>query len=293
MATARDVLGDIYKGVYKTIDSMAKIKKEQDKIKTEEDKVKIDLLKEQLKRKENFMYKIAEKEYLDPMQRAQMSQYQTQQAQGGPQIPGYVNGAAQPGRANPVGQEGFPNVPTLHGGSGVTPKGDIFSESIQPQAQLKPSKGGFTSSTPKAKDFIYNMIQKKKAKNIQLSKREQKFEEEYMFGDKKKREEIDVSKQLAIATKLARSANDLYGNDSPTIEQIQEQMPRAEQFMAGGGLEMDANLGEGQGEGIPPKVDTSKYWSDLGIETDEEAINHLVETYGVSEEEATQWLAGD
>ena len=194
MANARsvgsDILSGAFEGAFKVLESKAKIDQENIKMKKE-------LMKERLKKEQNFLFKIAEKELLDPIQRAQLEQYENQQAQGGPQIPGYVNGQAQMGHVNPTrgnmpfmqaaadaGQDPT-SYDTMHGGSGAVRK-DIFDEAIQPQAILSPSGRGFKSSTPKAKDFIYNMIQKKKSRNIPISDKEKKFEEEYMFGDSKK-----------------------------------------------------------------------------------------------------------
>ena len=244
---------------------------------------------------------------LDPIQRAQLQQYENQQAQGGPQIPGYVNGQAQMGHVNPTrgnmpfmqaaadaGQDPT-SYDTMHGGSGAVRK-DIFDEAIQPQAILSPSGRGFKSSTPEAKDFIYQKIQQKKGKNMPLSDKEKKFEEEYMFGKPGKSGEgktIDNKKILDVAKDLAKSANQLGGYESPTIEQIQEQMPNARRLLEEGTLGESGQAGQAGASSLPPEVDTPDYWKNLGISGEEDAKRHLVETYSLTEDEAIQWLMGD
>jgi len=290
-----DLLTGAFEGAFKVLDSWAKVEQEKSKIKKE-------MMKERLKKEQNFMFKIAEKEHLDPIQRAQLEQYENQQSQGGPQIPGYVGGQAQPGQVNPMGQEGYPNVPTMHGGSGVEQK-DIFDAPIQPQQELRPSGRGFEGSTPKAKDFIYKMIQQKKSRNIPISEKEQKFEDEYMFGKpgkgkaSGKDKAIDTKKILDLAKDLAKSEYGLGGYESPSIEQLQEQIPIArkrledEAALLEGGVLSDTE--QAGASSLPPEVDTPNYWSNLGIKGEEDAKNHLMETYSLTEDEAIQWLMGD
>jgi len=221
MANARsvgsDILSGAFEGALKILESKAKVEQENIKMKKE-------LMKERLKKEQNFLFKIAEKEHLDPIQRAQLQQYENQQAQGGPQIPGYVNGQAQMGHVNPTrgnmpfmqaaadaGQDPT-SYDTMHGGSGAVRK-DIFDEAIQPQAILSPSGRGFKSSTPTAKDFIYQKIQQKKGKNMPLSDKEKKFEEEYMFG--KEKEEKKEKKATAGERKITGQIKALKDKNAP------------------------------------------------------------------------------
>ncbi len=187
------------------------------KAKSTQEKAKIDmqtkLLMKQIEDKQNYMYKIAEKEHMGPYERMMMEQYQKQQGGGGGMpggapsgMPGGAPGGA-PGGMPGVGVEQPGGMPSgmpggMPGGAGQ-PQGDPFAPTAGQRTRITPGAKGFTTKTIGMKDAIYQNIARKPEE--QRSEKERKFVENYLGTAQKgvtatqsRKEELQTKEVLEI-----------------------------------------------------------------------------------------------
>lgn len=175
----------LLKGAYAVLNSVSKIQQEKTKLKTE-------LLKEQIKRNQNFMYKLAEKQATDEMARNTPEQLALKERyQAGPQIPGYVGGVTEmPGHSGNINGMPYMNMPekAFDQPGDVTSapyQKDVFDLPTVPQRDvIMDQKGMYKESgtTRNVKEEIFRRIQVKKERGVPLTSTEKKFEQDYSKG---------------------------------------------------------------------------------------------------------------
>lgn len=82
----------------------------------------------------------------------------------------------------------------------MAPGTDVFAGQVQPQ--VRPGTKGYEMHYPTQKEFIYSRIQQKKQKNIPLTEKEIKFEEQYLgVGVKREDPRKELKKYQELAAK--------------------------------------------------------------------------------------------
>lgn len=150
--------------------NLTKTIKEYGSVMGERSKIQADLITNQLKLSQNWLWKLKAQQASPEYQYQQMLKQQFLRQQG-------------------------------TGANAVTPETDVFAEEVQPQVRM--GKSAYEMHYPSQKQWIYSRIQQKKQKNIPLTEKEQKFEEESLGIKETKpswvqQREADIEKKKAL-----------------------------------------------------------------------------------------------
>ncbi len=165
-----------------------------------------------MKAKENWLYKLQENELQTPIEREKLSMMKEMRGQGGVAGARASNPYERP-VASVAGQE-VPYGQTVQGAND-----DVFAAQPKPQIRMT-GKGDFSVYNPPRKEAIYERIQQKKNAGMPLTINETKFESNYLGikADKEKKEptaaQMETELKHSLKTKMMET-----GIDSLTPEE--------------------------------------------------------------------------
>lgn len=167
------------KNLTKSITDYGKIMGERSKISTE-------LITNQMKLSQNWLWKLKEQQAKPEYQYQQTLKQMFEQQQERPGV-GRAGAMVFPGREDLISRFGRAGQLDIEGAPGgvetappVSTRTDIapFEETIQPQ--IRRGTKGYEMYYPSQKQFIYSRIKAKRRRNIPLTEKEKKFEESYL-----------------------------------------------------------------------------------------------------------------
>lgn len=143
--------------------------KDWGRIQGERSKIQAELLSNEMEKRQNWLWKMKEKQASPQYQMQQQLGQMFQRQQGG-------------------------------GTATMAPGADVFAGKVQPDVRI--GKGGYEVNYPSQKEFIYSRIQQKKQRQMPLSEKEKKFEEQYLgIRDKEKKDYLLKIPPKEIETK--------------------------------------------------------------------------------------------
>lgn len=154
------------------IEGLTKGLEQYGEIMGEKTKLQGQVLSNQIKAEQNWFYKMKEKDYQSPYQKQLGESFKQQQTGGG------------------------------------APAADPFSAQVQPQ--IRQGETGYKTHYPPQKEFIYNQIQKKKQRGMQLSQKEKAYEENYLGTAEKEPSWKQQATIDAIKSDLKRKSGTTY-----------------------------------------------------------------------------------